>query len=146
MPCIILKKGKNERRIPPDPDGQFRYIPQPGEKFDGSIDPNCGGEIAMAPVTDEAEFLLAEIEAELATEGQGLGDWIGYLAAPVAIVIGKKNCMSCEVRKAALNALAKLAEKYGKKKAKKMVKRLLLKSLWKKPDEIARELKKYLNA
>src|SRR6266542_622748 len=107
MPCIVLKLGKSERRIPPDPDGQFRYVRAPGEVFDGSIDPDCGGEIAMQPANDDAQLLLAEIEAELATEGQGLGDWIGVFAAPVALLIGKKNCVSCEVRKAAFNALAK---------------------------------------
>ena len=85
-------------------------------------------------VTDETQALLAEIEQELTTEGQGLGDWIGCFAAPVALMIGKKNCMSCEVRKAALNATAKLSEKYGKKKAKKMIKKLIKRSFKEKPD------------
>ncbi len=144
MPCIVLKIGNSTRRIPPDPDGQFRYILQPGEKFDGSIDPNCGGEIAMQPVNDEAQALLAEIEAELATEGQGLGDWVATFAAPVAVLIGKKNCMSCEVRKAALNALTKLTEKHGKKKAKRMIKKLITRSFFEKPEKIMRDLKRYL--
>jgi hypothetical protein len=143
MPCIVLKIGRSERRIPPDPDGQFRYVPLPGEAIAG-VDPNCGGEIAIQPVTDEAQSLLAEIEAELATEGQGLGDWIATFAAPVAILIGKKNCMSCEVRKAALNALVKLADKHGRKRAKRMIKKLITRSFFERPEKIMRDLKKYL--
>jgi hypothetical protein len=140
MPCLVLKKGKSERRIPPDPDGQFRYVPQPGEIFDGSIDPNCGGEIALQPQNDTTAELLSELDQKL---GKGGGDWLKVFFAPVAKILGKANCMSCEVRRVVTNAYSNLREKRGRLRALAAMFRLWRLSM-KDPAKAAEKLKEYL--
>lgn len=140
MPCIVLKLGKRERRIAPDPDGQFRYTLLPGEKFDGGIDPNCGGEIALQPSNDKTAELLGELDAKL---GKGGGDWLKVFFAPVAIAIGKKDCMSCEVRRVITNAYANLKAKRGRVRALLAIGKLWALSM-KDPAKAAVKLKEYL--
>lgn len=141
MTCIVLKGPNGERRIAQDPDNQFRYTLLPGERFEGGIDPNCGGEIALQPHTDTTALVLAELDKKL---GQHAGDWIKVFAGPVARVIGKKDCMSCEVRRVVANAYANLKGKHGRISAlRKMF------SLWnlarKDPAAAAVKLKEYLS-
>ena len=140
MACIILKLGKDERRIPPDPDGQFRYRLQPGEIFDGSIDPTCGGDVALQPANDDTARLIEELDARLGTGG---GDWLKYFFTPVALVVGKKNCMSCEVRRVVTNAYANLKAKRGRVRAL-VAMAWLWKLSMKDPQAAAARLKEYL--
>ena len=46
MACLVLKGLNGERRVPPSPDGQYRYASIPGEKIVG-IDPDCGGDVVL---------------------------------------------------------------------------------------------------
>lgn len=140
MPCIVLKLGENERRIPPDPDGQFRYRREPGEIFDGSIDPNCGGEIALQPQGDLTAGLLAELDQKL---GKGGGDWLKAFFTPVATLLGKQDCMSCEVRRVVTNAYARLKAKRGRMRALVAMWRLW-RLATKDPAKAATKLKEYL--
>lgn len=141
MTCIVLKGPDGERRIAPDPDdGQFRYRLLPGEKFDGSIDPSCGGEIALQPTNDKTAELLGELDRKL---GKGGGDWLKVFFGPVALAIGKKDCMSCEVRRVITNAYANLKGKYGR-----IIALVKIAQLWristKDPAKAAVKLKEYL--
>lgn len=141
MACLILKGPDGERRIAPQPDGNFLYTFRPGEKFDGSIDPTCGGEVGLLPMTDEAGMLLLELDHKL---GKGGGDWLKVFFAPVAAVIGKHNCLACEVRRVIVNAYANLKAKRGRIIALYLMVRLWRLSL-KKPDKAIVKLKEYLN-
>ena len=118
MPCLVLKIGDRERRIPPDPDGQFRYTREPGEVMAG-IDPDCGGDIRLEPTNNGAALLLAELDSELGK--QGAGEWIKVLAKPVAKVMGRSNCMACDVRRVVADAYSRLKEKHGVIKAVTMI-------------------------
>ena len=140
MPCIVLIGPEGKRRIPPDTDGQFRYRLLPGEKFEGDIDPNCGGEIALQPFNDQTAGLLGELDAAL---GKGGGDWLKVFFAPVALAIGKKDCMSCEVRRVITNAYARLKKKRGRVRALLAIGKLWALSM-KDPAKAAAKLKEYL--
>jgi hypothetical protein len=110
MPCLVLKNGEIERRIQPDPDGQFRYRLDPGEVPAG-LDPNCGGKVFFTSQSDETARLLGELDSKL---GKGGGDWLKVFFAPVARLMGKKNCMPCEVRRVVTNAYRNLKNKRGR--------------------------------
>lgn len=91
------------------PSGETRTV-EAGEEFDT----NEGWEAAAIVREDlrifhqednDAAALLAEIEAELkANYGRPMGDWVKLFARPVAAILGKQDCMSCEVRRVILNA------------------------------------------
>jgi len=54
---------------------------------------------------------LAELSHTAGNPGFGMGDMIAILAKPVALVLGKTDCASCEVRKMIFNIWRKLGAK-----------------------------------
>lgn len=90
--------------------------------------------------------LIADIEKELALEGYGPGDWVKVFAQPVALLLGKQDCVACEVRRVILNAAKKLCEKYGEIVGKAKVKDLFIRSFKEKPEAILLELKALLES
>jgi len=79
---------------------------------------------------------LAEISHIAGNPGFGMGDMIAILAGPVALVLGKTNCASCEVRKMIFNVWRKL----GAKAVWKLVKM----SLDEPPETVAARLREIL--
>ena len=57
--------------------------------------------------------------------GSGFGDWIRTVAKPIATVMGKKGCSTCEARRIVTNAYGKLRKKHGQ-----IVALGLIKDLW----------------
>lgn len=123
-PCIKLTRPDGTSRVIAG-DGSQSYTLAPGEKR--SVDPTCGGtQVAKLSPQKEKAQLLQELDQEL---GSGAGDWIKVLAKPIAILLNKQNCMSCEVRRVVVNAYAILKAKHGRGEAGRMMKQLWQKSL-----------------
>jgi hypothetical protein len=136
---IILRK----------PNGDEKRV-MPGENYDASegwevagVDNTAIGSVIFKDHQD-AERLLVEIERELAVENTAMGDWIKRMAAPIARLIGKQNCLRCEVRRVMLNAAARLKEKHGEREGKRLLKSLLIRSYREPVETILRELKSHL--
>jgi len=143
MACLVFKLlDGTERRIPPSPDGQYRRASVPGEVYLG-IDPDCGGEIVLAPVSNESAQLVAELDAELGVGGSG--DWIKRLVSPAAKLLGRSSCMTCEARRVVTNAYGMLKAKHGQKEALRMMKQLWQRSFKEPEAEILKSLKEYLH-
>jgi len=134
---IILKGPAGERKIMEGTP----YRRLPGESIIGT---QLNNDVPSYASVDPAALLVAEIEEELATDGKGLGDWTKRLLKPVALLLGKANCMTCEARRLVLNAVTKLTEKHGKTNAKHIIKDLLARSLKESPSEILQSLKEVL--
>ena len=128
-------------------DGATRFV-LPGENFDSDWEPTGkivnGGGVTLLQEDQEAHAMLVEIERELATEGKGLGDWVAFFAKPVALLLGKDNCLSCEFRKVCLNAVKKLRAKYGDAEGKRRAKELIKRSFTEDAGALALELKRLL--
>jgi hypothetical protein len=77
--------------------------------------------------------------------GKGPGDWIQTMAKPFARLLGKKSCSSCQARRLAANAYAKLAGKYGHARAMVILKDLFKTSMNASGDEVVTQLNRYLN-
>jgi len=128
------------------PDGT-RYTIAPGENHPGE-DRAVGIERNGVNVSEEekaAQVMLAEIEKDLALEGMGTGDWVKFFAKPVALLLGKTNCMFCEFRRVCINAVKRLRAKYGDTEAKRKVKDLILRSFTEEPEVLFRELRELLH-
>ena len=139
MHYIILEGPEGTREV----QAGKAYKLKPGEKITGTRKDESVPDMVE---TDPARILLASMEQELHTEdGYRLGDWVGWIAKPVALLLGKQDCMSCEARKATLNATTVLMKKHGDIEAKKIVKGLLKRSLKEEPEVILKELKEHLN-
>lgn len=125
MPCIKLRA----------PDGTERLIPSgvvhtrvKGEIEVGVVKP-CGEDKSDLIPTDPeynkrllgTRQLLEELDKEV---GGGAGDWIKKFAAPVARLVGKKNCAICEIRRVVTNAYGRLAQEHGKPEAMRIMKEL----------------------
>ncbi len=128
-------------------DGSLRLV-APGENFDSEWTPtgkilNSDG-VSLSQEDLEARAMLAEIERELATEGKGLGDWVKFFAKPVALLLGKEDCLSCEFRKVCLNAVKKLRAKYSDAEGKRRAKELIKRSFTEEPQALFVELKTLL--
>lgn len=134
---IILEGPEGKRKVQ---EGK-PYRPKHGEVVIGVESDN---EPVQYVQVSEAELLMREIETELKDDGHGLGSWAQYFAKPVAKLLGKTSCMSCEARKAALNALTQLTEKHGKPEAKKIVMGLIVKSFKSPPEVVLKELREAL--
>jgi len=132
---IVIEKNGAKRKV------------QPGENFDsswkptGEVIPDPHGEDPTRELMIESANLLAEIDADLAREGRGPGDWIRMLAKPVARLLGKEDCVACDVRGAALNAYRALRAKHGKEKARQMTADIIKRSFTEQPEVLLRELK-----
>ncbi len=125
-------------------DGKTRLV-LPGENFSSEWKPtgkliSTNGE-SLSDEQARAQAILASIDAELKTEGQGPGDWVKFFAKPVALLLGKTHCLSCEFRRVCLNAVKKLREKYGDQEAKKKIKELIIRSFTEQPEVLLKELK-----
>jgi len=143
MACLVFKLlDGTERRIPPSPDGQYRRAGVPGETYVG-IDPDCGGDVVLTPVSNESAQLVAELDAEL---GSGSGDWIKRFADPIAKLLGQKSCMSCEARRVVTNAYGALKAKHGQIEALRMMKSLWQRSFNESEAEVLKTLKEYLRS
>jgi hypothetical protein len=124
------------------PDGS-RYTIAPGENHPAdhrAVGIERDG-VSLPEEERAAREMLAEIERELQIEGHGLGDWVKMFARPVALLLGKDDCLSCEFRKVCLNAAKKLKAKYGYAEGKSRVKELIRRSFTEKPEVLLRELK-----
>lgn len=135
MACIILELNGSKRSIP---EGQpYRLIP--GEKITG-VDENCNGKIQAIGASKPS------LHDELAREiGGGFGDWIRTLATPIATVLGKKGCTSCEARRLVTNAYARLKAKHGQMEALAIIKDLWALSFRSSGDDVLRKLKEVLH-
>jgi len=134
---ILLKGPAGERKVMEGTP----YRRLPGEDIAGT---QLDDTVPSYTNVDPAAALVAEIEGELATDGKGAGDWAKRLLKPIASLLGKANCLSCEARRLVLNAVTKLTEKHGKVEAKRIVKDLLARSLTAEPSEILQSLKDVL--
>jgi hypothetical protein len=134
---ILLKGPAGERKVM---EG-IPYRRLPGEVIAGT---QLDDAVPAYANVDPAAALVAEIEGELGTEGKGIGDWAKRLLKPVALLLGKQNCLSCEARRLVLNAVTKLTEKHGQVEAKRIIKDLLARSLKAPPSEILQSLKDVL--
>jgi len=134
MPWIIIEKNGARRKV------------LPGEPFPGDwdvvdVEEDPGGSDHAQELYIEAARLLEEIEKELKTEGRGPGDWIRFFAKPVALLLGKADCVACDVRGAALNAYKTLREKYGKEEARRRVRSIIRRSFTEQAELLLLELK-----
>lgn len=93
-------------------------------------------------INPEAATLQNELDTEL---GGGFGNWLKIIATPLAKLAGKTNCSTCEARRIATNAYAKLKKKYGQVEALRIIKELWADSMSKTGDEVLISLKKYLH-
>jgi len=134
---ILLKGPGGERKVA----AGVPYRLLPGEVIVGT---QLDDAVPAYVNVDPAALLVAEIEAELGTEGKGAGDWAKRFLKPVALLLGKANCMSCEARRLLFNAVTKRTEKHGKADAKRIIKELLARSLKESPSEILQSLKEVL--
>lgn len=137
MACVILQ----------GPDGVVREIPmgttyrkRPGEKILGA-NMNCGPQADNSRPNDERKQLLRELDEKI---GHGAGDWIKRFAAPVAKILGKAGCSSCETRRIVTNAYARLKAKQGQAKALQIMAELWKESFSKPDEEILKALQSYL--
>ena len=139
MPCIKLIKQ----------DGSEEII-QPNEPFkkglgDRVVVDNTCGDVSKTPLilrmTNNSNN-IATLDKEI---GPGLGDWVKVLASPVARLLGKSNCASCEATRISLNAFNKLKGKYGKVEALKLMAELVVKTKSGEVDSAVRKLQEYLH-
>jgi len=139
MACIILENNAGGKRL--IPDGQ-PYRLEVSEKITG-VDMNCGGDVIRINGTIQNESpLIAEMQNEV---GGGFGDWIRTLASPIAEVMGKKGCSTCEARRIVTNAYGKLKEQHGQLKALSIIKDLWALSMKASGDEVLQKLKEILH-
>jgi len=134
---ILLKGPAGERKIM---EG-IPYRRLPGEVIVGT---QLDDAVPSYANVDPAAAMVAEIEAELGTEGKGAGDWAKRLLKPIAFLLGKTNCLSCEARRLVMNAATMLTAKHGRVEAKRIIKDLLARSLKAEPSEILQSLKDVL--
>ena len=135
MPCIVLELNGAKRLI----ESGKPYRLQPGEVLTG-VDENCGGNTIR--IVGKTDTLHDELALEV---GPGMGDWIRTLATPIATVMGKKGCTTCEARRIVTNAYGQLKAQHGQLKALGMMKDLWMLSMKAEGDEVLARLKEMLN-
>jgi hypothetical protein len=91
----------------------------------------------------EATALIQEIEADLKNEGRGFGDWVKMFANPVAKLLGKQDCMACEVRRVILNATKLIVAKQGRLEGRKTIMTLLKRSFTEPEEAVLEELRAF---
>ena len=92
-----------------------------------------------------AMLMLQEIEQELGAEAGTSGDWVAFFAKPVAIVLDKEDCLSCEFRRVCINSGKKLRRIYGPEEGKKKMKALIRRSFTEDAAALGLELKELLD-
>lgn len=145
MPCIVLKNTNGSTRIIPS---GHPYRLQPGEQIDG-VDMQCGERIIEANHAPRIQYDTAPRLPTLAQEleeqiGGGFGDWIRFMATPIAEVMGKKGCTTCEARRIVTNAYGKLKEQHGQLRALSIIKDLWALSMKASGDEVLVKLNEVL--
>jgi hypothetical protein len=118
MACIRLRTPEGHTRMVPE---GVPYHMAPGEVVIGSS-AFCPGDIQPPHPNDSLATLVADLDRELGKGG--MGDWIKVFAGPVAKILGKGGCMSCEVRRVVTNAYANLRAKHGTAEALRIMKDL----------------------
>jgi hypothetical protein len=139
MPCVILQDVEGKRRLV---QIGVPYRRLPGEIRVG-VDRTCGA-IKSEPVQVQstARVLLNELDQELGKGG--IGDWFKILAKPVAKIVGKAQCSSCETRRVVANAYAALKAKHGQIEALRIIKDLVKASFSENDEEVLAKLKEFL--
>lgn len=141
MACIILRTPEGHTRTVPE---GVAYRLAPGEQVAGAVRA-CAGEIQLPHANDSLQQLVAELDQELGKGGAG--DWLKVFASPVARILGRAGCMSCEVRRVVTNAYANLRAKHGTAEALRIMKELWQASL--KPGatdiDVLNKLQEYLH-
>jgi len=128
------------------PDGT-RYMVAPGANYPTDHHP-VGIENNGVDVSEEekaAMLMLQEIEQELGAEAGTSGDWVAFFAKPVAIVLDKEDCLSCEFRRVCINSGKKLRRIYGPEEGKKKMKALIRRSFTEDAAALGLELKELLD-
>jgi hypothetical protein len=131
------------------PNGERKTV-FAGEEFDS----NEGWEV-MGPMPEDmaivnkedidASRLIADIEGELKlNDGRGLGDWVKTFADPVAKLLGRQDCVSCEVRRVILNATKLVITRQGKIEGRKTIAALLRRSFTESEETVLAELQALL--
>lgn len=92
MTWIILQGPNGQRKVQ---EGE-PYRLEPGEMVVGSDKSGAGS----------ADWALLNKQA--LESGSSLGDFVAALAKPAAILLGKTNCKSCDVRKLIIDLRKKL--------------------------------------
>lgn len=148
MACSIYRAmDGSERRIP---NGMAHRIAI-GEIFIGidreyspdSSDKRKKASVEVLKQRETFKLLAEEVDKEI---GGGAGDWIKRLASPVAKLLGKKGCTSCETRRIVTNAYAQLKGKYGQLEALHIMKELWSDSFKQNDLATMQKLKGYLSA
>jgi hypothetical protein len=70
----------------------------------------CDGKVTPLKIETLPQSTFAELEKEV---GAGIGDVVKVLATPIAAMVGKTNCSSCEGKRLSLNAIGNLIHKHG---------------------------------
>ena len=143
MACLHIKLPDNTIR---------KIVTQVGESVSmgageivAGVSENCEGELSTTlPVntTVHPQSLYAEMESEI---GPGAGDFIKALAAPLAKLMGKEGCSSCEARRIVTNAYSKLKTKYGIIKTVSILKELWQMSFNESGDAVLGKLQEHLD-
>ena len=134
MACIVLENNGVRRTVR---DGEPYKLAR-GE-FIAGVDANCeGGFEAVDRQTPRLQDEMSQVV------GPGFGDWIKVMAAPIAEVMGKKGCTTCEARRIVTNAYAKLKAQHGQLKALAMIKDLWALSYKADGDQVLLRLKELL--
>ena len=97
------------------------------------------------PEQNEAVELLRLIEADLIKEGIHWGSVLKTMLKPVALLFGKRNCLSCDVREVIINSARTLIRKLGKLEAAETLKSLIRDSFLLEPAEVLKQLKAILD-
>jgi hypothetical protein len=138
MPCIVLQATDGNKRL--IPHGSPYQLAR-GETVVG-VDNTCGGDVRLISVVPKVEPLQKELQDQI---GPGFGDWIRSLATPIATVMGKRGCTTCEARRLVTNAYGKLREQHGQLKALSIIKDLWMLSTTASGDEVLVKLKEVLD-
>lgn len=130
-----LPDGTEVTRIP-----GVRYTPLPGEKFLRIEKDETPVEVYNQREAEKFLEILKEIDKRAKEKGYAgsKGDYIKLLLKPVALVLGKQNCILCEARTVILN----LSSKLGIEKSIDLLEKTLDES---KIEEVVNELQKVLN-
>jgi hypothetical protein len=100
----------------------------------------CDGKVVPLKIETLPQSTFSELEKEI---GAGIGDVIKVLAAPMAKIVGRENCSSCEGKRLGFNAVPELIRKHGLAKTGGILKELFQ---MQDKEQIAVKLKEHLDA
>jgi hypothetical protein len=129
------------------PDGS-RYTVAPGARHPGDhravgIEKD-GADLAASQEEADTLAMLGEIERELGPDKGTSGDWVKFFAKPIAHVLNKDDCLSCEFRRVCLDAGKKLRKIHGPAEGKKKMMDLITRSFTDDAGRLAAELRSLL--